>query len=943
MFSRFRWFFGAIHNLFRKRNLDQRLKDELQLHIDLLAKKNARLGMNHQEAQRQARIAVGGYDQVRENVQDARGFGWLGDMQRDFRHSLRRLAKSPLLSLVVMLSLGLGIGANTAIFSMVRQILLRSLPVEKSEEIALITASGMRPGSMLTTQSGGVEYLFSCPGLRQFESRQGQNIAEIAGFRDTPVLISHNNNVVSGTALIVSGRYFSLMRVQPFMGRMLTAADDQGAGDLVAVLGYNYWRNRLGGRVNVLNQPIRIGEQVFTIVGVAPKGFYGTAVNVSPDVIIPLSTALSNASSSWPFINTDTNSFWLYLVARLRPGVTREQAAAAYTGVYATILEEQITNMPGFIPDKEQSIRELRNSRLRFLDGSRGYSIIQDIGRIPLYILIAVTVMILLIAMANAANLLLAQSAARRRELAICAAIGAGRGRIVGQLLSEALILAIAGGVMGIAIYFFTLRFLIALLAPTETPIDFLTAQSDWQVLLYGFGLSILTGILFGLYPALQAVRMTPSRELTRNSLTVSESFGAARVRKALVCAQVALSIILLIPTGLLLKSLINLMDVDLGFRSKNLITFNLSPFEAGYNAEQSRALFEQVEQELTVLPGVIGVTSASTPLLEGRLSAMPLGMDGYSGSKQPMSQYNRISPGFFGNMGIPLISGREFTERDNLSGHKVAIIGEQFARDYFPEQNPIGRRIHLWDPRQPVPAEIVGIVKDFHHSSVRQMPLASFYLPWRQNDQGGLLAFETGCLNFYIRTSLPPSRLMAQVRQVLHKLNERVPPKDLRIMEDQVKLSIHSDRMMLQLAGLSASLAVALAMMGLYGIMAYSVVRRTREFGIRIAVGAQSSSIRRMVLREMGIILILGLIIGIPVALAICNVANSQWLGTASVGSMLMEGNALENRLFGVSAFNPIVMAGASIALGLAAFAATYLPACRASHIDPMIALRSE
>ncbi len=384
-------------------------------------------------------------------------------------------------------------------------------------------------------------------------------------------------------------------------------------------------------------------------------------------------------------------------------------------------------------------------------------------------------------------------------------------------------------------------------------------------------------------------------------------------------------------------------MDVDLGLRTENLITFGLSPFEAGYNSEQSRTLFEQVEQELAALPGVIGVTSAISPLLEGRLSAMPLRVDGYNGSKQPMSQYNRISPGFFGHMGIPLISGREFTERDDLSSHKVAIISEQFARNYFPEQNPIGRRIHLWDPRQPIPAEIVGIVKDFHHSSVRQMPPESFYLPWRQNDQAGLLAFEAGYLSFYIRTSLPPSHLMTQVRQILHELDERVPPKDLRTMEDQVRLNIHNDRMMSQLAGLSASLAVALAMMGLYGVMSYSVVRRTREFGIRIAVGARPAGIRQIILREMMLILIVGLFIGIPVALAICNVANSQWLGIKTFSSMLLEANTPEKRLFGVSTFNPAVVAGASIVLGFVAFLVAYLPAWRASRIDPLKALRYE
>jgi ABC-type antimicrobial peptide transport system permease subunit len=385
-------------------------------------------------------------------------------------------------------------------------------------------------------------------------------------------------------------------------------------------------------------------------------------------------------------------------------------------------------------------------------------------------------------------------------------------------------------------------------------------------------------------------------------------------------------------------------MDVDLGLRTENLITFQLVPPQAGYNAGQSRAFFDRVEQNLAALPGVTGVISASYPLLADSSATMSLGIEGYSGNEQQI-QFNNISPGFFGLMRIPLISGREFTERDNLFGHKVVIINEQFAENYFPGQNPIGRKVYLSNPMEQIPAEaeIVGIVEDFHDSSVRQTPSEYIYMPWLQNDPTGFGAVFAGFLRFYIRTSLPPNSLMAQVRQVLHDLDEQVPLNDLMTMEDQVKLNTHNDWMMVQLAGLSASLAVALAMIGLYGTMAYSVVRRKREFGIRIAVGAQSSVIRRMVLREMGIILILGLIVGIPVALAICNVANNQWLGIAPRLPMFMEDQSPENRLFGVSAFDPAIVAIASMALGIAASIATYLPAWRASRTDPMIALRSE
>jgi putative ABC transport system permease protein len=931
-----------VVNLFRRRQQDRELAEEMESHLALHIEDNLRSGMSPEEARRDALIKLGGIDKTYEECRDRQGFRWIADVQRDFHHSLRRLAKSPLLSLIVVLSLGLGIGANTAIFSMMRQILLCSLPVEKPEELALVTASSMRIGSASFTQSGDPEYLFSYPGFRQFERWRQQDVAEVAGFRYTPIRIAYKSEAFSATALMVSGGYFSLMLVHPFMGRTLIPADDQDAGNPVAMLGYNFWKNNLGGRADLLNQQVRIAEQIFTIVGVAPKGFYGTTVNSPPDVIIPISAAISKASPQWPFASTAPDSAWVYLIARLKPGATREQAASAYAGLYASILEELVAGKTIVGPDAQQAVKELRRSRLRFVDGSHGYSTIQASSKTPLYVLAAITGMILLIAMLNAANLMLARSAARRGELAICTAIGASRSRIVAQLLSEALLLAIAGGLMGIAISSFTLRFLIALLAPTRTPLDFLTVQPEWPVLLYGLGLSILTGLVFGAYPALQAAKMAPATGLSQNSGHVSETFSSARVRKILVCAQVTLSAILLVPTGLLLKSLVNLTNVDLGLRTENLITFSLLPFEAGHSSEQSRSLFDRAERGLKSIPGITGVTSARIPLLvDGAWIMTSVTIEGYSGKMLPISKYNEIAPGFFGIMGIPLISGREFTERDNLAGHKAAIVSEQFAKAFFAGQNPIGRKIGLpgpGGPEHPTLTEIVGVVKDCHYSSIRQTPPMLFYLPWRQNEQADAMAF-------YVRTSLPPNLMMAQVRQVMRELDTSVPPRDLRTMEDHVRLNIHTDRMILQLAGLFAALAVTLAMIGLYGVMAYSVVRRTREFGIRIAVGATPRGIRQMVLREMAMILIFGLIIGTPVTLALCNVANNQLLAIKTVGPPmpppLME--APESRLFGVSAHDPIVVAFASLVLGLTAFAAAYLPAWRASRIDPISALRYE
>ncbi len=928
MRSRFRSFFGMASALFQRRKLEARLQDELQLHVDLLAEKYTRSGMSAVEAQRRARIAVGGFDLTRETVQDARGIRWFADVQRNFRYSFRRMMKSPLLSLVVVLSLGLGIGANTAIFSVMHRMLLRSLPLDKPEELALVAVyGGPRPG-VSTSMSGGSEYVISYPAFREMQRHPKPDLAELAGFRYLDGTIAYKNDAATARVLAVSGGYFSVLRVRPFIGRALIPADDQDAGNPVAMLGYNYWKNRLGGQAGVLNQPIQLYGQTFSIVGVAPKGFNGTTVGTPPDVIISLASFMSIPVAPMGQLRNLATHSWIYQVARIRPGATREQAAAYYSPIYAAIAKEiQIANSPFFSsgPSNPGQGEDRRPVSVKFVDGSRGYSTLQEFGKAPLLVLMIATALVLAIAMANAANLLLARSAARRRELAICAALGANKGKIIGQLLSEALALAAAGGVAGIAFSWLTLNFLSLLLeqlivaAPIPLSLDVTPTQLEWPVLLYGLGLALLTGILFGLYPAWEAARVAPIKILNQESGHASQTLGSAKVRKALVCAQVILSVILLIPTGLFLKSLLTLMSVDLGIRTENQIVFSLSPTLNGYSADRSQPLYDQVERNLAAIPGVTGVTSAMNPLIGNSNNETMIAVEGYAREQQPSSSWNEIGPGFFGQMGIPLLSGREFTDRDNLGGQKVVIVSEQFAKFFFPGQNPIGHKLGALSSNAFLDREIVGVVKDSHYSSVRQAPPKVFYLPWRQNEGNGML----GSMTFYLRTALPTAQVLAQVRKTMQSVDANLPLQGLQSMEDQVARNIAPDRLIFLLSSILAALATVLAMTGLYGVMAYSVVRRKREIGIRMAIGANPSGIRQMVIREMLTILAIGLILGIPAALAVAKV--------------------VESALFGVKSYDLLVVTSASVALGLAAFAAAYLPAWRASRMDPLNALRCE
>jgi len=824
------------------------------------------------------------------------------------RFAFRSLVKAPLLSLVVILSVGLGIGANTAIFSLLHQILLDSLPVQRPEELVVLTApEEFKGGSSRAGDSGGMDFIFSYPMFRELEKRP-QGVTGVAAFYVLGANLSFRQQTVPSSAMVVSGGYFPVLGVRPLLGRTIEPADDAGSGNPVAVLSYGYWTDRLGGEASVLNQPIKVNGQVFTIVGVAPKKFTSTTLGEEPAVFVPLIfkpllTPNWNGTDRW-------NDYYLYLFGRLKPGVTRAQATGALNSLYAGLLEEQ-SKKPGFFYQKK--IQRFLNSRVTLKDGSHGQSSLRDDTRTPLTILMCATAMVLLIAMANAANLLLARSAQRRREMAIRAAMGAGRGDLMGQMLAEALLLALAGGVAGLAFAGVTVKLLLAELS-SDGPIHYLTANLDWPVLLFGLGLSAVTGLLFGLYPAWEAARSSLAATLKDESGQSSGTKGTARVRKALVCAQVTLSAALLIPTGLFLKSLVNLLHVDLGMRTENLIGFSVSPALNGYKAEQTRALFERIETEMAAIPGARGVAAAMVPLISGSNWGNDIHVEGVKATdNDPNARFNEIGPGFFGRMGIPLIAGREFTESDNLAAPDVALVNQTFVKRFLQGRSPVGTRFFR-GPKQPT--VIVGVVKDSHYAGVKQNPPPMYYIPWRQDK-------EINGLEFYVRSALPESQMVPQMRRVLASIDRDLPPGNLRTMEQQIDQNIQSDRIVLQLAATFAILATVLAMLGLYGVMAHSVARRTREIGIRMALGAGPRKIRGMVLRELGWILGIGLVTGVPAALVLARYTKSQ--------------------LFGVEAFDVVVVAGAVAALAVTAVAAGYVPARRASRVSPLDALRYE
>ncbi len=835
---------------------------------------------------------------------------------KNLRFALRMLARSRASTLVIVLSLGLGIGANTAIFSLLHQVLLRSLPVERPEQLVLLESpADFKGGRSSTNNAGSMESIFSYRMFRGLEQR-ARGVAGVAAFRMLGANLAFQNQTIDGHVVSVSGRYFSLLGVRPLLGRTIEPDDDAtGAGRPVAVLSHAYWQNRLGGRAEVLNQPLRVNGQIMTIVGVAPYGFSGTTFGDQPDVFVPLALT-PRLTPGWDGTQR-WDDYWLYLFARLQPGTTPARAEAALNSVYRGLVEEQAAALPEHWRVAGERDRFLK-STLTLVEGRMGQSAIRDRVRTPILILMVSTALVLLIAIANTANVLLARAAERRRELAIRTAMGASRMQLVRQVLTEALLIAGAGAAAGLLFAFWTVRFLLMSLGERAVTSGGLSAAPEWPMFVFALGLSLASGVLCGLYPAWQAARGSVSGALKDQSGRSSGNLGAARLRKVLVAAQVVVSAALLVPTGLFLRSLSNLTHLDLGMNTTSVVTFTVSPELNGYKPPAVRALYSRAEQELAAIPGVANVTTAMVPLIGGNHWGNTLIVEGYSRDPRAdtNSMLNVVGTGFFGKFGIPLLNGREFTERDTVGAPKVAVVNERFARYFFGNGNPIGRRFGAGNPKAPLDIEIVGVVKDSHYADVKTDPPRVYYLPWRQDE-------EAASITFYVRTALPPERVVPELRRVMRRLDPDLPLADLRTLDDRIQWTLRSDQVVVQLSAAFAIVATLLAMLGLYGVMAYSVTRRTREIGIRLALGAPVTNIRAMVFRELGWILAAGLVLGIPAALGLARLAESQ--------------------LFGVKSFDLPVVAAAAVALTVAAVLAGYVPARRATRVDPVSALRHE
>lgn len=829
------------------------------------------------------------------------------------RLAVRTLAKSPFITAVAVLSLALGIGANAAIFSLFDQMLIRALPVQEPEMLVNLGAPGPKHGSQSCNQAGDCEEVFSYAMFRDLERKQ-RSFTGIAAHVAFGANLAHASQTVNGQGMLVSGSYFGVLGVQPALGRLFVPADDQIVGEhFVVVLNYNYWMNRLGGDPAILNQRIVVNGHPMTIVGVAARGFEGTTLGSRPDVFVPISMRSQMTRSFDGFENR--RSYWAYLFARLRPGVSIEQATAEINTLYSGIVNDVEAPLQEGMSD--QTLERFRAKQLTVEPGRRGQSSMHGEVNTPLILLFTITGVVLLIACANIANLLLAQGANRSQEMAIRGSLGAARHRLVAQLLTDSFVLAVLGGAASLMVARWTLQFVASIL-PAEAAAT-LAIELRPSVLFFAAAVSIGTGFLFGMYPALHSTRPDLMTLVRAGSGQPSGARAAARFRSSLVTAQIALSMALLVAAGLFIKSLTNVSRVDLGINTENVITFGISPVLNGYEPEESQILFGRVEEELAAIPGVTAVSAAMIPIITGNNWGTDVSVEGFESGPDidDNARFNIVSAGYFGGLGIPLLAGREFTQADVVGAGEVAVVNEAFTRKFgLNGREAIGKWMSSDSRTNDLDMQIIGLIGDAKYSDVKQQTPPLFFTPYRQQESMGFMTF-------YVRTSVEPASVIRAIPNVVKRVDGNLPVEDLKTLQQQVRENVVMDRLISMLSASFAVLATLLAAIGLYGVLAYTVAQRTREFGLRMALGADSRRVRRMVLWQVGRMMLVGGVLGIA-------------------GGLLL-GRAARSILFGVEGTDPLVVATVAVLLTGVALGAGYLPALRASRVDPMQALRYE
>jgi predicted permease len=934
------------------------LEDELRSHLEMAARERVDRGDDAEDARRAARREFGNVSLVTEVTRDTWGWRWPGDMVEDAHYGIRTLRKNPGFTSIAILTLALGIGANTAIFSMINAALLRALPVRDSNELVLFewhahkepknwSSSSYGDCNQEQTKRSVGACSFSEPFFHEVQAQSGI-FSNVAAFSSTDRINLSGNGAAKliNQAGYVSGGYFETLGVQPALGRLLTPADNTPAAPATMVLSYNYWRSEFGGSPSALGKTVLLNKIPCTIVGVAEQRFDALSPGNALQVWIPLAVQ-RQLEQPWDNRDADPANWWLVMVGRLKPGMPRTQAQATVS----TIFTREMTNgpKPMFKPEDGPAIS--------LTPAEQGLSGNRNELSTPLYVLLLAVGIVLLVACSNVAGLLLSRAATRQKEMAVRYALGASRGRILRQLLTESVMLSIAGGAVGILFATWCIESIVAFMATNQDGVSSFRPEIDTRVLLFTAAMSILTGILFGLAPAFRSLRvdLTPIlKEGSGGNLLgghgASGRFGAG---SWLVVVQVALSIVILAGAGLLVRTLQNLKNVDPGFDTSNVLTFSLDPTLIGYKPAQAGNFYRELQSSLARIPGVISASYSWNSLLAGGLWTTSFDVPGKPKDEKADTDMLPVGPEFFKTMRIAVTEGREFNATDFaraeiaeaarearraeaaaklIAGSKPAakaaevpsaspvpaIVNQAFARKYFPKVNPVGQRFGKSEANADTGEEespgweIVGLVADAKYNRLRRGVEPTTYVP-----------ATGGPVSFSLRTAADPERFVPQVRAAVNELDSNLPVFGVRTLSQQIDRQVFQERLVARLAGAFGALALMLACIGLYGLVSYEVARRTREIGIRTALGAEKLDVLRLVLAQGMRLTAAGATLGIVLALGLTRYAKSL--------------------LFGVGASDPMTFVAVTVLLLGVTLLACYVPARRAARVDPVVALRYE
>ncbi|MGA2739353.1 MAG: ABC transporter permease [Bryobacteraceae bacterium] len=943
-----RWFYKLplrIRSLLCKSRVERDLSDEIRFHLDKLIGKKVANGMGPEEARYAALHELGAVERIKEECRDMRRINYVEHFVQDVRYGLRQLRRSPGFAAVAVLSLALGIGANTAIFSLIDAVLLKALPVRDPQELALLQWSshgwangiiGNVAGDMDQDKAGRMTSPSFTYALYEKIRTHGDvfsSMLALAG-NGNDLNLGYQGTPGRADGQLVSGTFFSTLGVGPIVGRVFTPEDDRLGASPAAVIGYAYWARRFGRDIRIVGRTITVNAVPFTIVGVCPPDFYGVQPGRAVDVWLPLHTQPFvepgwsrqgwNESGAPPAnaLFATSGDWWVVIMGRLKHGVTFQHARP----------ELEVLLQQAMAPDVKASTKPETIPHLDISAASKGLNDLRHQFSKPLFILMTVVGLVLLITCANLANVLLARASTRQREIAVRLAIGAGRRRLIRQLLTESMLLAAVGGLIGLLFAFWGTHVLMAFIAGGRDPVV-LSVTPDPRVLGFTAAISLLTGILFGLSPAQRAVRADLTQSLKESGTRLpgaSQARGRMRLGlgKTLVIVQVGLSLLLLVGAGLFVRTLINLEQVNPGFDQHNLLLFGIDPTQDGHTGQRLVSFYRELTRRISALPGVLSASASSNTLVGGGGNAVMTHILGYTpkpaeNEKGFLAAIDTVGPGFLETMHLPLVLGRSITEGDTEAAPKVAVVNENFARNYLGNGNPIGRQFSPGDPKA-TPIEVVGVVRDAKFFDLREEIPPTIYLPYLQTLSGhDAVLGALGAMHFEVRTASDPTAIASAVRRVAQSMDPNLALYDVRTQTDQIDQTLLKEHLFARLTGFFGILATALACIGVYGIMAFATTGRTREIGIRMALGASRGEILGMVLRETFMLLAIGITAGILVAL---------------VASRL-----ISTLLYGLRPTDPLTVAGAALLMLAAAAVAAYVPARRATKVDPMVALRYE